>query len=66
GLIEFWSPATLKPPDGVSYKYKSETDLYDLAKAKTTAYSIDISPDGQLFACMCADKQVALCLHVRE
>ena len=57
-MLEFWSPSTLKTPEGVTYKYKSETDLYELAKNKTTALSIDISPDGQLFACMCADKQV--------
>lgn len=58
GLLELWSPATLQDPAGVAYRYKSETDLYELAKAKTVALSIDVSPDGQLFACMCADKQV--------
>lgn len=60
GLIEMWDPETLAAPTGVSYKYKSDTDLYELAKSKTTALSIDVSPDGELFACVCADKFVRL------
>lgn len=58
GLIEMWDADTLGAPEGVTYKYKSDTDLYELAKGKTTAYSVDISPDGELFACVCADKLV--------
>lgn len=60
GLIEIWDPDTQNLPASVAYKYKSDTDLYELAKSKTTAFSIDLSPDGELFACMCADKYVRI------
>mmetsp|Transcript_52755 Transcript_52755/g.128841 ORF Transcript_52755/g.128841 Transcript_52755/m.128841 type:complete len:621 (+) Transcript_52755:164-2026(+) len=58
GLLEIWDPDTHKQPAAASFKYKSDTDLYELAKSKTTAMSLDVSPDGELFACLCADKHV--------
>ena len=58
GQIEVWDPDTLQLPAGARFKYKSDTDLYDLAKCKATALSLDLSPDGELFACICTDKQV--------
>ena len=39
GMIEYWSPdsysASLDSYCGVTFKLKTETDLYHLAKAKT-------------------------------
>lgn len=32
GMIEYWSAEDFKIPTDLDYKYKSETDLYDLAK----------------------------------
>ncbi len=58
GLLEIWDPDTQNVPASATFKYKSDTDLYELAKSKTTAHSINISPDGELFVCMCADKMV--------
>lgn len=60
GIIEFWDLETHKQPKDVTYKYKSDTDLYDLAKSKTQALSLDISPDGQLLGCVCADQQIRI------
>ena len=31
-----------------------------MAKNKTRALSLDVSPDGSLFACVCADQQIRL------
>ncbi|KAH9297785.1 hypothetical protein KI387_029467, partial [Taxus chinensis] len=43
GLIEYWSPETLKFPDkGVEFKFKTDTNLYDLAKAKTTVSALEV------------------------
>ncbi|KAF0982768.1 hypothetical protein FDP41_010747 [Naegleria fowleri] len=41
-----------------TFKYKSETSLFELAKAKTYAVSIDISEDGKKFAVLCRDGHV--------
>ncbi|KAG2374989.1 hypothetical protein C9374_010363 [Naegleria lovaniensis] len=41
-----------------TFKYKSETSLFELAKAKTYAISIDISEDGKKFAVLCRDGHI--------
>ena len=38
GIIEMWDIDTYKAPARVIYKFKSDTDLYELAKNKTHAY----------------------------
>jgi peptidylprolyl isomerase domain and WD repeat-containing protein 1 len=61
GMLEYLSTSTLGfPDDQVSFKFKGETDLYDLAKAKTLPFHISFSPDGGLFSVMCEDMQVRL------
>lgn len=42
----------------VAFELKSDTDLYEFAKAKTYPTSICISPDGSLFVTMSMDRQV--------
>jgi hypothetical protein len=42
GMLELWDPITLALPHSVTFKFKSDTGLYDLAKAKTTGKSIEV------------------------
>lgn len=56
-MIEYWEVDSHQfPEDAVSFKYKMETDLFALAKAKTRAGSLSVSPDGTQFAVFCADR----------
>ena len=52
GLLEFWDCETLQAPetDKVQFRFKSETDLYELAKSRTTAAALAVSPTGDLLA----------------
>ncbi|KAG2431728.1 hypothetical protein HXX76_009224 [Chlamydomonas incerta] len=68
GMIEMWCGTSYghPAPDSSSgqaaprlaWSSKLDTDLFDLAKAKTVAKSLEISRDGQQFAMVCADKRV--------
>ncbi|CAI5477995.1 unnamed protein product [Closterium sp. Yama58-4] len=59
GMIEYWSADTYTfPSSSVCFKYKTDTDLYALAKAKTTAPSLEISPDGSQFATVSPDRRI--------
>ncbi|ODV77842.1 uncharacterized protein CANTADRAFT_69014 [Suhomyces tanzawaensis NRRL Y-17324] len=50
GILEYWSPSTRTLPDGISFQYKSETDLFELVKSKSKPSSICFSEDQQMFA----------------
>ena len=57
GMIEYWSAQDYSFPEAeVSFNFKTETDLYVLAKAKVQALSLAISRDGQQFAMLCSDR----------
>ncbi|OQR94691.1 peptidylprolyl isomerase domain and WD repeat-containing protein 1 [Achlya hypogyna] len=46
GMLEYWSPETYTFPGkgkGLGFQFKSETDLYELAKNKTFATTIDVA-----------------------
>ncbi|POM74487.1 Peptidylprolyl isomerase domain and WD repeat-containing protein 1, partial [Phytophthora palmivora] len=62
GLIEYWDADTYKFPTKdkgvVKFKFKGETDLYELAKSKTYVTAIDVSRDGQSFVVTAKDKQI--------
>ncbi|CAI5520439.1 unnamed protein product, partial [Closterium sp. Naga37s-1] len=59
GMIEYWSADTYTfPAASVRFKYKTDTDLYALAKAKTTAPSLEIAPDGSQFATVSPDRRI--------
>lgn len=62
GMIEYWSAETLAPIASsspvISFKFKSDTDLYALAKAKTYPTSMKMSPSGKQFVIMSKDKQI--------
>lgn len=60
-MVEYWTmdgdePSSL--PESVKFKFKMDTDLYDFAKNKTDASSLEFSKDGSLFACLARDRQV--------
>ncbi|KAL5710704.1 peptidylprolyl isomerase [Ranunculus cassubicifolius] len=59
GMIEYWCPATLRfPEEGVNFRLMSETDLFEIAKCKTTASAIEVSPDGKQFAITSPDRRI--------
>lgn len=61
GLIEYWDIDNFdlpRAPDVISFRLKSETGLYELAKSKTVPISIAISPNGQQFVTLSRDKQI--------
>jgi peptidylprolyl isomerase domain and WD repeat-containing protein 1 len=60
-MIEYWTPHNGEAPPasaGVKFKYKMETDLYDLAKAKAAPVSACITEDGESFAVTSTDQHV--------
>ncbi|KAG2449525.1 hypothetical protein HYH02_005667 [Chlamydomonas schloesseri] len=68
GMIEMWCGTGYGYPEPdtssgqavprLAWSSKLDTDLFDLAKAKTVAKSLEVSRDGQQFAMVCADKRV--------
>lgn len=63
GHLEYWNTESYKFPTGssnsaVQFKFKGETDLYELAKSKTYAVSIDIAAQGKDFVVMAKDSQI--------
>lgn len=62
GIIEYWNVDDFQMPgaDKISFKLKSETDLYDLAKSKAVPYSLAVSPTGTQFAMYASDKHIRL------
>ncbi|KAK1287378.1 hypothetical protein QJS10_CPB19g00343 [Acorus calamus] len=59
GVIEYWCPATLKfPESGVKFRLKSDTNLFEIAKCKTTVSAIEVSPDGSQFAITSLDRKI--------
>ena len=66
GVLEYWvagadRPDSAKlPASKVSFKYKIDTDLYDLAKARARPCGLAFSPDGSRFCLTANDKQVRI------
>ncbi|KAK4788780.1 hypothetical protein SAY86_020099 [Trapa natans] len=59
GIIEYWSPATFKfPEDVVNFKLKSDTNLFEIVKCKTTVSTIEVSPDGKQFSITSPDRRI--------
>lgn len=43
GLLEYWSPSTLKfPEDAVNFRLKTDTNLFEIAKCKTSVSAIEV------------------------
>lgn len=47
-------------PESVKFESKLDTDLFCLAKAKTTAMSLDVSKDGTKFVLFGADRRIRI------
>eukprot|EP00195_Chlamydomonas_chlamydogama_P017111 CAMPEP_0202896044 /NCGR_PEP_ID=MMETSP1392-20130828/5126_1 /ASSEMBLY_ACC=CAM_ASM_000868 /TAXON_ID=225041 /ORGANISM="Chlamydomonas chlamydogama, Strain SAG 11-48b" /LENGTH=643 /DNA_ID=CAMNT_0049581267 /DNA_START=76 /DNA_END=2003 /DNA_ORIENTATION=+ len=61
GFIEYWSatpPHEAPTPPVVSFTSKLDTGLFDVAKAKTLARSVEVSKDGRQFVLFCMDRRV--------
>ncbi|VFQ82800.1 unnamed protein product [Cuscuta campestris] len=59
GIIEYWSPTTLQfPEDVVSFKLRSDTNLFEFVKCKTTISSIEVSSDGKQFSITSPDRRI--------
>ncbi|CAI5731538.1 unnamed protein product [Peronospora destructor] len=61
GIVEYWDADSYKFPTDrkvAKFQFKGETDLYELAKNKTYATAIDVSPDGKSFVVTAKDNQI--------
>ncbi|XVF19749.1 hypothetical protein REPUB_Repub11eG0137600 [Reevesia pubescens] len=59
GIIEYWSPATLQFPEtAVNFRLKSDTNLFEIAKCKTSVSAIEVSPDGKQFSITSPDRRI--------
>uniref|UniRef100_A0A9I9CK09 peptidylprolyl isomerase n=1 Tax=Cucumis melo TaxID=3656 RepID=A0A9I9CK09_CUCME len=59
GLIEYWTPDTLQfPENNVNFKLKSDTNLFEIVKCKTTVSAIEVSPDGKQFSITSPDRRI--------
>ncbi|XP_066331130.1 peptidyl-prolyl cis-trans isomerase CYP71-like [Miscanthus floridulus] len=59
GLLEYWSPSTLKFPENeVRFRLKSDTNLFEIAKCKTSVSAIEVSNDGTQFAVTSPDRRI--------
>ncbi|XP_015781603.1 peptidylprolyl isomerase domain and WD repeat-containing protein 1-like [Tetranychus urticae] len=62
-MIEYWSSAKHDytfPDDRVDFKYKTDTDLYELAKAETAIHDLAFTDNGLHFATLSSDRKVRL------
>jgi peptidylprolyl isomerase domain and WD repeat-containing protein 1 len=60
GMIEYWDIDTfeLPGPETVDFRFKTDTSLYELARAKTTPISVTVDPIGRMFVTYSRDKQI--------
>ncbi|KAI4322392.1 hypothetical protein L6164_022094 [Bauhinia variegata] len=59
GIIEYWNPTTLQfPEDKVNFKLKSDTNLFEIAKCKTSVSTIEVSSDGKQFSITSPDRRI--------
>ncbi|KAJ7976100.1 putative Peptidyl-prolyl cis-trans isomerase [Quillaja saponaria] len=59
GIIEYWNPSTLQFPDNeVSFRLKSDTNLFVIASSKTSVSTIEVSPDGKQFSITSPDRRI--------
>ncbi|KAI9194510.1 hypothetical protein LWI28_006679 [Acer negundo] len=59
GIIEYWSPVTLQFPESeVNFRLKSDTNLFEIVKCKTTVSAIEASADGTQFCITSPDRRI--------
>ena len=59
-MLDLSSLVCSAAPKGVTFRYKTDTDLYAIAKAKARPLALAISPDGEYFAVTASDFKVRL------
>lgn len=57
GIVEYWqpNPSFSLPQHSIKWQYKTDTDLYEFVKNKSTPTSLEFSPDGQMFVTQSMD-----------
>ncbi|KAK2181195.1 hypothetical protein NP493_407g04016 [Ridgeia piscesae] len=62
GMLEYWTGPKYdyKFPKNVEWEYKTDTDLYEFVKTKTTPVGLTFSPNGRLFATLARDRKVRI------
>ncbi|KAJ0806414.1 putative peptidylprolyl isomerase transcription factor WD40-like family [Helianthus annuus] len=61
GIIDYWDATTLQFPEtGVNFRLKSDTDLFAIAKCKTSVSAIEVSADGKQFAITSPDRRIRI------
>uniref|UniRef100_H2YC11 peptidylprolyl isomerase n=1 Tax=Ciona savignyi TaxID=51511 RepID=H2YC11_CIOSA len=61
GMLEYWGGQENDfkfPKSTLKFEFKTDTDLYELAKLKCHARTITVSPDGLSFACLTSNRRV--------
>jgi peptidylprolyl isomerase domain and WD repeat-containing protein 1 len=59
GHLEYWLPPTLKfPEDVVRFHLKTDTNLFEIAKCKTSVSAIEVSNDGGQFVVTSPDHRI--------
>lgn len=61
GMLEYWGGVDIDFdfPKNVNFEYKTDTDLYELAKCKAQPLHLSVSPDGRLFVVGASDRKVS-------
>lgn len=62
-IIDYWSTSRYEykfPEDRVTFKYKTETDLYELTKNKCCIHDLCITVDGLYFATLTNDRKIRI------
>jgi len=61
GVLEYWSATEpFGLPAAARFQFKTETDLYAVAKARARPLALAVSPDGEHFAVCASDLKVRL------
>lgn len=58
-MIEYWSSlesTDFGECDGLKFRFKAETDLFEFAKKKTSPMSLSLSPNGELLGTTALDQ----------
>ena len=61
GMIEYWkweNNEAVLPKESVKFRYKTDTDLYDLFKSKSKPLQLNFSQNGKMFVLTASDKKI--------
>ncbi|VDK61242.1 unnamed protein product [Anisakis simplex] len=62
GMLEYWSGPKhdFQFPTNITWKYKTDTDLYEFVKLKSAPRCLVIAPDGRRFAAVGIDRRIRI------